>query len=121
MHDSHRPKRLYDYVGAAFPGLSAYKGNHFPGGQSFVCFKGNLAGDKSELTSLVEEGVNKLIAEARQVVVDNDSQPRTMTIQGFSAVPCGGTHVDNIAEIGRVTIRNIKKQKEDTRIGYDIC
>jgi Ser-tRNA(Ala) deacylase AlaX len=49
---------------------------------------------------------------------DVDSQRRFWEIEGFSKVPCGGTHVKSTAEVGFVTLKrkNIGSSKERIEI-----
>ena len=41
-------------------------------------------------------------------------------MQGYKGVPCGGTHVKNVAEIGLMTIRKVNHRKGNTKISYAI-
>jgi Ser-tRNA(Ala) deacylase AlaX len=36
-------------------------------------------------------------------------------------MPCGGTPVADLSEIGRMTIRKIKQEGRNIRIGYDVA
>jgi Ser-tRNA(Ala) deacylase AlaX len=49
---------------------------------------------------------------------DIESQKRFWEIDGFSKIPCGGTHVKSTAEVGYVTLKrkNIGKSKERIEI-----
>ena len=38
----------------------------------------------------------------------------------MAGCPCGGTHVENSREIGKVVIRKMDKKKKSMRIGYDV-
>jgi misacylated tRNA(Ala) deacylase len=40
---------------------------------------------------------------------------RVLEIEGVDLQPCGGTHVDNTAEIGRVVVTKIEKKSAMTR------
>lgn len=39
---------------------------------------------------------------------------------GNFAVPCGGTHVNNLTEIKPMTIRKIKMERGNIRVSYDV-
>jgi Ser-tRNA(Ala) deacylase AlaX len=39
---------------------------------------------------------------------------------GNFGIPCGGTHVSNISDIGHMVIRKIKTEKGNIRVAYDI-
>ena len=45
---------------------------------------------------------------------------RVVAFSGFEGCGCGGTHVKNTSEIGKVSIRKIKVKKGVTRIAYAI-
>ena len=48
-----------------------------------------------------------------------DAQPRVVTmLPGEPGCPCGGTHVDDVARIGRVTVPEVRVKKGVTRISY---
>jgi misacylated tRNA(Ala) deacylase len=40
---------------------------------------------------------------------------RTVTIEGIDFQPCGGTHVRNTSEIGRVRVSKIEKKGRQNR------
>jgi Ser-tRNA(Ala) deacylase AlaX len=54
-------------------------------------------------------------------VVGDPFSSRAIQIGDFlPAVPCGGTHVESAAEIGRVGVRGIKFKSGQLRIGYSV-
>jgi misacylated tRNA(Ala) deacylase len=90
--------------------------------------------DKESLTA----GIERLVAEARpvrhrwiseaeldanpQLVRSMSVQPprgqgriRVLEIEGVDLQPCGGTHVNNTAEVGRVVVTKIEKKSAMTR------
>jgi misacylated tRNA(Ala) deacylase len=90
--------------------------------------------DKEALTA----GIARLVAEARPVharwiaEAELDANPglvrsmsvqpprgqgrvRTIEVEGVDLQPCGGTHVDNTAEIGRIVVTKIEKKSAMTR------
>jgi alanyl-tRNA synthetase len=67
--------------------------------------------DKEKLTR-VEKRVNQLIVEGLLIKhgVEPESEGRLLwRIASFPAMACGGTHVRNTAEIGRVSVRRGSK------------
>jgi Ser-tRNA(Ala) deacylase AlaX len=63
----------------------------------------------SVLVSLLAE-YNKIIARDAQIKTgfsDIENQRRYWEIEGFSKVPCGGTHVRSTAEVGSVALKRI--------------
>ena len=61
-------------------------------------------------------------AEAKESLLDAPnyerlpdlSQVRTVTIEGCRAIPCGGTHVRNLSEIGGVSVISVEATSTDT-------
>jgi Ser-tRNA(Ala) deacylase AlaX len=109
------------------PELMATKGYHFPEGP-YIEFKGKLTTMSSdELISRVHSIVKEDILASRQLKVtqrDDDSvsssrkQMRFVQIDGYSEVPCGGTHLNNVSELKDVIIRKIQFPKGNTKIAY---
>ena len=111
---------LAGVVKELYPELEGYRGNHFPGGQAFVMFKGNTLPEKDSFKLAVENRLAEVIGEARAIHVNNETSPRLVQIEGFRAYPCGGTHVKNTGELTNLTLRSIKAQKGELKVGYDI-
>jgi Ser-tRNA(Ala) deacylase AlaX len=114
------------------------KGYHFPEGP-YVEYVGNLDGfDREKLKSDIETSCNEFIREARETKVlfmdkekmkevcrhvpDNipEGKPARVVMYGDFGVPCGGTHVNNLKDIGRITVRKIKSEGQNVRVAYDI-
>jgi Ser-tRNA(Ala) deacylase AlaX len=48
-----------------------------------------------------------------------DATPRVVTVvDGEAGCPCGGTHVDDVARLGAVTVTGVRVKKGTTRISY---
>jgi Ser-tRNA(Ala) deacylase AlaX len=43
---------------------------------------------------------------------------RVVQIEGYSPVPCGGTHLRALDELGAVRVRKIKLKGSSTQVGY---
>lgn len=115
------------------------KGFHFPQGP-YVEYAGSLDGldkekVKTDLETLCkkfigEDIITKIIFPAPEemvhimgrnpaAIVPDGKSPRVVMFGSFG-VPCGGTHVKNLGEIGAVTIRKIKSEGPNIRVGYDV-
>ncbi|CAJ0747490.1 23548_t:CDS:2 [Entrophospora sp. SA101] len=83
---------LEDAIRQIFPSLKGIRGNHFPNGQAFVVFTGeiptNIQESKEKISNLVNELVKKNIA----IKIENNSQIRAVKIGDFYPHSCGGTH-----------------------------
>ncbi|HWL66838.1 MAG TPA: hypothetical protein VNS22_00470 [Geminicoccus sp.] len=44
-----------------------------------------------------------------------------MTVWGDRGLPCGGTHVADIGEVGPVTIRYVKARKNMVEVAYELA
>jgi alanyl-tRNA synthetase len=45
---------------------------------------------------------------------------RIVTIQGCEPIPCGGTHLRDIREIGSVSLDRVEQRGQDFRVHYDV-
>jgi Ser-tRNA(Ala) deacylase AlaX len=96
--------------------------------------------DKDKIRSDIEIKCNQLIKDGRETMVifvnrDElkslchfipdyiafDKPVRLIMFGKEFAVPCGGTHVQNISELKSMSIRKIKMEKGNIRVGYDIA
>jgi Ser-tRNA(Ala) deacylase AlaX len=113
-------------------------GYHFPQG-AYVEYDGTL--DEQERESLqksLQEEVTKLVEQDRPVhlrlvtpdelaaisnyvpeYIPKDKPSRAMIIEGYPAIPCGGTHAKT-TKIGRLTIVKIKNKSGKLRISYEV-
>lgn len=66
-------------VAEKYPDLHASKGNHFPGGQSYVLFQGSPIPDKEELKSYLLDKVAQIL--------DADVKVRSLSSLVLSAQP----------------------------------
>ena len=119
--------------------LTPGRGYHFPEG-AYVEYLGPLDEQERErLFPILQKEVDAIIAqklpvsvqmvsaeqlqEMAQFVPDyipKDKPSRVMIIKGYYAIPCGGTHVANVQEIGSLKIEKIKNKKGNVRISYSI-
>jgi len=75
----------------------------------------------SALLPAFSEMANRIISSDRGIVTgfdDISDERRYWEIQGFSRVPCGGTHVRSTGEVGQIRLKrsNIGKGKERVEI-----
>lgn len=116
------------------------KGYHFPAGP-YVEYAGSLNGlDVAKLRSDLETAYSALIEQGHDVTIQfmdyselgavcrfipdylEPGKPARVVLFGENfGVPCGGTHVGKLSEIGRMTIRKIKFEKGNIRVGYDVA
>jgi len=116
----------------------AGKGAHYPH-MAFVEYVGEFCADnkekyKEELQNKVDEiikaGTNNSLEfmtpeEMKQAganVPENlpAGKPSRVVIYDDFVVPCGGTHVQNVNHIGKLTITKIKKKDGNIRVSYSV-
>ncbi len=114
------------------------KGYHFPNGP-YVEYSGSLEGiDVEKLKADLEAACNAIIQENTPTHVlfmpkeemasvcafvpdyIPANKPARVVMYGDFGIPCGGTHVSNLKEIGTIVIRKIKQEKENIRVSYSI-
>lgn len=120
------------------PGLRAVKGFHFPVG-SHVEFEGDATLGNHELSEKANQKIAELIADnvntdtmmmtKKEILkacpdlpyaLPEDKPLRVMAIGDYSPVPCGGTHIKSLKELGKVEITKMKKKKDRTKVSYTI-
>ena len=120
-----------------YPLLKAVKGHHFPN-ESFIEFMGKLEGEDNVITRL-QEKINDMVQgdfptefqfvsleQAHEIVkelpyiVPKDEMYRMFKIADYAPVPCGGTHVKSLAELGSVHLVKIKTKGDSTKIYYQV-
>ncbi len=116
--------------------LKSTKAYHFPQG-AYVEYEGTLEQNvREQLVSALTAEVNKLVQEALPVLVKSYSQRelmkkiqkpvdaqwplRGMWVNKYGPIMCGGTHVANTADIGKIIIRKIKNNAGNLRISYEV-
>ena len=116
------------------PKLKAIKGHSFPG-EAYVEFQGNEAID----VGVLQNAINEAIAENDRTIVfeierlgfekqfyklpcsiHDNKNFRVMQIGNMPPVPCGGTHLSSIGEIGLIKINKIKNKNGILRISYEV-
>ncbi|MBI5415016.1 hypothetical protein HZA38_05915 [Candidatus Peregrinibacteria bacterium] len=112
-------------------GLVPTKGYHFPEGP-YVEYKGELK-NPQEYISKLEEILTELVAakilmekielspeeaQKRQIFAPPGKAARVVNFQGYEGCGCGGTHVRDSGEIGKMTIRKISSKNGVTRVAY---
>lgn len=114
------------------------KGAHYPH-MAFVEYAGEFNSEKKqEIIEDLQKTINELLAKGSTnsikfmtpeemadtgaFVPDNlpKGKPSRAVFYDDFAVPCGGTHVKNIADIGKITVSNIKRKDGNIRVSYGV-
>jgi Ser-tRNA(Ala) deacylase AlaX len=114
------------------------KGAHYPD-MAFVEYDGEFNGEeKDKYISELQTKINELLEKGSQntiqfmtpekmeetdaIVPDNlpKGKPTRVVFYDDFAVPCGGTHVKDIKEVGKLDITNIKRKNGKIRVSYKV-
>jgi Ser-tRNA(Ala) deacylase AlaX len=114
------------------------KGAHYPH-MSFVEYNGDVPEDVEETRRSLEREVGQVIAEGsrneirfmpvadmgeycRHVPenIPTNKPARIVLYNGTFGVPCGGTHVRDVAEVGKLSITKIRSKKGITKVSYAV-
>lgn len=101
--------------------LEPGKGYHFTAGPYVEYIGAVSADDKDSLAAAVSAECQRLIDAAILTVVTEEVDPATGAASrvvnvGGCTCPCGGTHVQNTAEIVSITVTRIKKVKKNVKV-----
>lgn len=103
-----------------FPAIRAVAGHQWPG-EARVEFEGVF--DDALSAALLEylaSALPKAIAEDWPcTMVGNPYTDRALQIANTEAVPCGGTHVPRLSEIGSITVKTAKRKGDRLRLNYE--
>lgn len=102
-----------------FPGLKAVQGHHFPN-EARVEFTFTEAPDLDTFKQKLSDALQNIIANNINVRTSFDNGVRRITFGDYEPTPCGGTHVQELTEIGAILIRNVKNKGGRIRVGYDV-
>ena len=100
------------------------KGYHFPNGP-YVEYEGSLSQyDPEEIRASLENKCNEIIARniETSVIFDEtkmvNQKPLRTVYYGAFGIGCGGTHVANLSQIGKVVVRKIKSERGMVKVSY---
>jgi len=111
--------------------LEATKGFHFPEG-SYVEYKGVVQNSNEMLInlqekiddlinknlSIIKKNLNSKEAKAQSIQAPTGKSARVVSFLGYPACGCGGTHIKQSLDIGKIVIRKVKSSKGNTKISY---
>ncbi len=101
------------------PNATAVQGHHWPGESRVELIVDEVA-NLNIVQQQIANAVNALIAEDLAVhCTDDQIKRRSVTIQGFAPLECGGTHVASLGALERIVLRGAKLKKGRLRIGYE--
>jgi len=112
-----------------YTSLEASKGFHFPEG-SYVEYHGELPEEIEQMKEKINITLQELSQKNIPIWVNYKwlwtletpagKTPRYVEFEWYKWCGCGGTHVKNSSEIGKVSIRKMKWKKGVLRVSYEI-
>ena len=114
--------------------IIAIKGHQFPY-EAYIEFEGIADGNIQKIQLAIDDQINhnksvsirnldysqaEELAKTLPYTFPINENLRVCDIESFKPVPCGGTHVKFLNEIGKMIIGKIKAKKDKTKIFYEI-
>ncbi len=76
---------------------------------------------KVEIKTLARTEAERLIADAPNILrLPKTERLRIVTIEGQLPIPCGGTHVQSLGEIGSLEVRRIDSAEKGFRLHFEV-
>lgn len=117
--------------------LSPTKGHHYPGDSYIELIESERTNDTFSM-ELINEQINKIVMQEAKAIqsieldlaevktlrpslskfIPQSTQIRMIVIDGFTPVPCGGTHVANTSELKGLQVTRIKRKKDRIKVNY---
>lgn len=120
------------------PRLRPSKGYHFPAG-SYVEFSNDAGIETGLLLEQASRAIHDAIEARTQVdasysdfgyvvkvrphlapYIPRDKPTRIVTIGAYTPLPCGGTHLADLGQIGTIRITKVKRAKDNLRVSYGV-
>jgi Ser-tRNA(Ala) deacylase AlaX len=132
----HLVDMAIDHLGLSW---TAGKGAHYPH-MCFVEYEATITSEEADIVQKdVERVANEIIAKGShneirfmpvsemhtvcKHVPDNiptNKPARVVLYDKTFGIPCGGTHVKDVHDIGRITISKVKSKKGVTKVSYSV-
>jgi Ser-tRNA(Ala) deacylase AlaX len=102
------------------------KGYHFPLGP-YIEYVGVLkVEDRDTLIKEIERRCRAIVESGGVVSIKinsedgHDGRAERVVYFGDIGIPCGGTHIANLRDVGCIVIRKIKQEKGNIRVAYSV-
>ena len=125
---------LGNAVEKIYPMLKAMKGHSFPQ-EAYLEFSGSEIPDISEVMNNLQQAIEADLATQIFEIdhmafeekfyklpykIPENKTFRVMQIGDYLPVPCGGTHLNHLAEIGTIKLGKIKAKNGLVRVSYEV-
>jgi Ser-tRNA(Ala) deacylase AlaX len=114
----HTAGHLIGAVVEAYGGLRAVAGHQWPG-EARVEFEGP-EGDLQRLKADLQTDIENALRTCSKVTAEAGANGRAIRIGLWPPIPCGGTHVRDLSEIGPIDIGAVRRKGPRTRVSYSL-
>lgn len=117
----HTGGHLIAAVGESlFPGLRAVSGHHWEG-EARVEFSGDDRPDIDAFKEALETKLGEDVMSGLPIrVIGEPYTERSIQIGGYEPVPCGGTHAESTARLGKIEIDRVRVKSKRLRVSYTV-
>lgn len=120
------------------PPLKESKASHYPDSASVV-FIGSLEAKHKDVIQAktdefvksarpikihwwsMEELMQKCYASEGFTLPEGETMGRVVEMEGLGSYPCGGTHVQDCSQVGRIEVKKIARSKGTTKVSYRVA
>nr|POE90604.1 alanyl-trna editing protein alax-m [Quercus suber] len=120
------------------PGLTESKASHYPDSAA-VTFNGTIEAKHKDAIQAktdeyvksaraikihwwpMEELLEKCYASEGFALPKGESVGRVVEMEGLGSYPCGGTHVQDCSQVGRIEVRKISRSKGTSKVSYRVA
>lgn len=104
-----------------FPILTAVAGHHWPG-EARVEFKASTAAPSAAAIGdgLADDLKAAVVSAAPTNIVGDPYTERSIQLGSYPAVPCGGTHVADLSELGGIEVVKVRLKSGKIRVSYQM-
>jgi len=103
-----------------FPNIQPSAAHHWLG-EARVEFTGDNLASPDKITDYLNSALCRSIVDNLPINFGGDFQSlRTIQIGLFAAVPCGGTHLQQLGQLEQICLTGVKIKKGKLRISYEV-
>lgn len=121
------------------PLLTESKASHYPGSAAVV-FEGIIEGKHKDI---IQAKTDELVRSAKPVKIhwwameellekcygvtegfelpEGEVMGRVVEMEGWGSYPCGGTHVQDCSQVGKIELKKISRSKGVSRVSYTVA
>ncbi len=107
-------------VETQYPTLKVLEASHTPH-EARINFRGSCPDDEIGFRNKIEPLLRESIQHAMPTNISYEGNgERLLQVADYPAVPCGGTHVGNLQELGEVIVTSVKVSPKGVLLRYEV-